>query len=814
MSFGGSPSDPRPTQADPRRSASPSPGPVLPVYHTATPAMTWEDGLITGSGRVGGILFGPADDLRLSLSHEDFFIPANPRPAAPDLAPALPAIREAILTGDSARASDLLTEAARRSGYDGGLIWTDPLGICATLTIATPAGCSEVRRSIDPEHGEISVSWSDLAGGRHTVRALAPRDSETICVAVESDSGTVVELTLGLTAATTDALETGAPDYSGTVRATCDVVGDVGRVTTLTADTATSSTVTARGPLTWTHSADEELLRSRMVVPAGASETITVGLSVEAHAAGWPGRPKVDVVADWASLRAHQSATHGALVRASRLDLGGAESATTEQLWAAAHSGDSGARRGVIEAAYLSGRAHIIASTGELPPTLQGVWQGSWKPAWSADYTMNGNVQNGGIAGLIATGTPELARSLLNLVLPFLDHYRDNARRIFGAEGMLLPSRMSTHGLANHFGKDFPHLFWVGCGGWVLRFAADLVATTGDRSIVDDRLWQLVEGVLRFGETATVATDDGRSFVPNYSPENAPVPGGSPLIVDSTIDVAIYRDAARAARVLAEARGDHSLDERWRQLAGSLPPFRRADDGTLAEWISARWPENIAHRHASQLYPLWYEPDPAFEGPSREAVALREAAAATIAAKLAWRAEAPTAPPGRMEMAFGLVQLGLAAAALGDARSALTCVEWLAVDHWRPALTTTHDAGSIFNLDASGGLPAVVAAMLLNSTLDTLSILPALPLEWRRGSITGLRARGGLVVDRLDWDDDGCVLMLRRLPEARWLRPDGSVRLRSPRPFLIEGRPANDDTIEVAEHPFTLRLEWDRSRAL
>ncbi|WP_448003393.1 glycosyl hydrolase family 95 catalytic domain-containing protein [Agromyces bauzanensis] len=786
---------------------------VLPVFHTTTPAPTWEEGLITGSGRVGGVLFGPADELRLSLSHEHFFIPANPRPAAPDIAPALPEIREAIMAGDSARASDLVTEAARQSGYDGDLIWTDPLGICATLTMKTPGGSSDVRRSIDPEHGEVAVSWSDLEGGRHTVRALAPRDSETICVAVESDTGIVAELTLGLTGDATHALETGSPDYSGAVRAAYAVEGEAGRVSTHTADDAMTSTVTARARLTWTRSADDGPLRSRLVVPAGGSEIITAHISVGAHAVS-PGVPPVDAVDDWASLRARQSATHGALVRASVLDLGGAEFPTTEELWGVARSGDAGARRGVIEAAYLSGRAHAIASTGELPPTLQGVWQGGWKPAWSADYTMNGNVQNGGIAGLIATGTPELARSLLNLVLPFLDDYRENARRIFGADGMLLPSRMSTHGLANHFGAHFPHLFWVGCGGWVLRFAADLVATTGDRSIVDDRLWQLVEGVLRFGETATVATEDGRSFVPNYSPENAPVPGGSPLIADSTIDVAIYRDAARAARVLAEARDDHSLDERWRRLAASLPAFRRADDGTLAEWISPLWPENLAHRHASQLYPLWYEPDPAFEGPTNEAASLRDATAATIAAKIAWRAEAPTAPPGRMEMAFGLVQLGLAAAALGDARSALTCAEWLAVDHWRPALTTTHDAGSIFNLDASGGLPALVAAMLLNSTVDTLSILPALPSEWSRGSITGLRARGGIVVDRLEWGKAGCLLTLRRLPEARWLRPDGRVRLRSPRPFLIEGRPADDVTIVVEEHPLTLRLDWDRSRAL
>lgn len=127
----------------------------------------------------------------------------------------------------------------------------------------------------------------------------------------------------------------------------------------------------------------------------------------------------------------------------------------------------------------------------------------------------------------------------------------------------------------------------------------------------------------------------------------------------------------------------------------------------------------MAHRHASQLYPLWYEPDAAFVRDGEQAQALRLAAAETIRRKIAWRAEDPAPPPGRMEMAFGLVQLGLAAAALGDAESALTCAEWLAVDHWSGALTSRHDAGAIFNLDASGGLPALVATMDHAALLDS-----------------------------------------------------------------------------------------------
>ncbi|MBF4618600.1 glycoside hydrolase N-terminal domain-containing protein [Clavibacter sp. VKM Ac-2873] len=790
-----------------------------PVFTTATSAPTWEEGILVGSGRVGAVAHGPADAITVSLAHERWFPPVNPRPHAPDLRPRIDAIRRALLDGDPDTATAELMAGARDSGYGDDLVWTDPLGICATVVIRTPGGVAGTRRTMDPVGGESAIAWTDLAGGRHALRLLAPRDGEACWLALESDRETEAVVELGLGAGDASALVTGGPDASAAVRAT--VAGGARGILTAEARAGDAAlrTVTAvdAGDPGSAWEVDGGSARATVRTGPGATRLLRLAVATGPAAADPTPDGPPEPVSAWDDLRAAQRATHGALVGASALDLGGATPAgdgadpTTEDLWAAARAGDPAARRRVVEVAYLSGRAAIVSSTGELPATLQGVWQGTWRPAWSADYTLNGNVQNGGIASLIPTGTPELARSLLELVLPHLDDFRENARRVYGAEGMLLPARMSTHGRADHFDADYPMPFWQGCGGWILRVAADLVATTGDRGIVDDRLWELARGVLRFAETATVMVDGVRRLVPSYSPENTPGGERVPAATDATMDVAILRDAARATALLGRARGDSSLDARWAAVVRDLPPYRVADDGTLAEWLDPRWPERIAHRHASQLHPLGDEADPAFVGDGDAAVRLRAAAARTVAAKIAWRAEDPTASPGRMVMAFGLVQVGLAAAVLGDGASALTCVEWLAVDHWSPTLTTRHDAGRLFNLDASGGLPALVAAMLLGSDAASLAVLPALPAAWARGSVSGLRARGGLVVDRLDWDPEGASLVVRRVPGAEWLAPADGTTLRLPRAATVrvDGREHDaDERIAFGTRPFRIELRW------
>ncbi|NKY98972.1 glycosyl hydrolase family 95 catalytic domain-containing protein [Nocardiopsis alborubida] len=697
---------------------------------TRQPVGDWEDALVTGNGRQGALVHSTAERVRLTLCHERLFLPVTEPLPAPATASLLPELRELLRRGRSREAAERITAFAAREhpGY-ADTRWIDPLVGAAVLSFV-PRGHrpGSVTRACDLDSGLVTEELPD--GTVH--RAFASRSDDAVVVELASPLG--LDGTLRLTA-----LEEAPP-------VPMEVVREAGPgLLTLRADFperppgglsgyTVTCVVRAEGGRVGAGGEGLDLRGVRRL-------RLVARVRVDGFPAPETGSPE-----DFTGALERHRAVHGDLMSRFRLELEGGSArpdALGEDLLAAGPAPDLIAR--LVDA----GRYAIISSCGDLPPTLQGVWSGTYDPPWRSGYTFDGNLPSA-VAALHATGTPELMTGLFDLLDGMADDLADNARRLYGCRGILLPAHASTSGRHNHFGPEWCLTCWTAGAAWMSRLYWDHYSHTRDRAFLRERALPFLTAAAEFHED--FLTDEG--FSPSYSPENTPGDGDGQAAVNATMDVAAVRDLVRNLLRAHRALGVPG-SRRWARLGARLPGYRVAPGGELAEWAGPAGPtgqsERHAHRHASHLYPLWYETDPALASPR-----LRAAAVAAVRARLAWwRGQESD------EMAFGLVQLGLAAANLGLAAEAHETLSLLATRYWRPTLVPTHNRGSLFNVDIGGGFPAVAAAMLARSAEGRLDLLPALPREWASGRVEGLRARGGVVVDLLEWSGGRAHARLR-----------------------------------------------------
>jgi len=358
---------------------------------------------------------------------------------------------------------------------------------------------------------------------------------------------------------------------------------------------------------------------------------------------------------------------------------------------------------------------------------------------------MNGNLPVA-VSSLLSTNMTELMLPLFNMLERHIDDFEINAKELFNCRGIHIPSRMSTHGLNNHFDATWPMTFWTGGAGWYSMFFYDYFMYTGDTLFLRDRALPFMEKALLFYEDFLLEGVDGYYvFNPSYSPENNPANISSQACINATMDIMIAKQLLRnvmgASKLLGLNKEKMSL---WQSMFEKMPPYEINEKGELREWIWPNMEENHTHRHASQLYALFDMMDPEF----KQRPELMSGAQKVIDEKMKVRRQ-----EGGGVMAFGLVQLAFAAAMLGNAEGCSEILEWLTYNYWRNNMVTTHDPYTIFNLDLSGGYPSVIIKMLVYSEPNILCLFPALPADFTSGAIEGLLLRGNTLVKKLQWKD-------------------------------------------------------------
>jgi len=730
-------------------SAAPASNPAATVLWYQQPAAKWREALPVGNGRLGAMVFGAADCEQLQLNEQTIWT-GGPydatRPGGPE---ALPEIRRLVFSGKYSDAHKLFDKIMM--GQPVEQMKYQPLGNLY-LTFPGHTNVTHYRRQLDLDTAIASVSYRVGEVNFHRDILVSPVDQVIVVRLTADKPGTLtfVAKLAGITNTKTpgdehhavETLDSGELVLRGKTGSLWGVEGRVcyeGRVRVL---------IEGGKRLPTPEGISVEAADSATLVIAAATNFNSYNdLNGDPAARVQAYLQKVGGKA-WDRLRTDHVTEHQRLFRRVQLNLAATDTSvrpTNERL----ANFDPQQDPALAALLFQYGRYLLIGSSrpGCQPSNLQGIWNGDMNPSWESKFTTNINLEMN-YWPAEATALPECVDPLLQMVKELAVTGSKVARVHYGARGWVFHQNTDQWRHAAPMDGATWGTFSVG-GAWLCTHLWEHYLFTGDQAYLRE-IYPLLKGAAQFFLDTLVEHPERHCLVtcPSTSPENFPIYPGDPKYDDkfgvnicagSTIDMEIIRDlfseCAEAGKLLG---ADPEFCVEVTQARKRLAPLQIGRHGQLQEWLDDWEDKEPRHRHISHLYGLY----PSSQITPSATPDLAAAAKVTLNLR------------GYGSTGFGRAWTAACWARLFDGQQAANSLAKLVAKDTCPNLFSMCYGSP--QVDGSFGATAAITEMLLQSHAGEIHLIPALPPAWATGSVTGMRARGGFVVN-VTWKDGKLV---------------------------------------------------------